>query len=157
MARERACGLWTRLPLELLPVVHAMSGEGAVPVHLLERDLQCDLSPHGDGRHHAFVEYSEEHEVGIWAVWRTGSVPCLVYPLPDCEIGNGLPAGDDDACTLFQGHPRFHSWELYDPGVEAVREQVDEEIRSRAAARLRVVETTLGSDHAPADRKPVPE
>ncbi|MCD9874262.1 hypothetical protein [Streptomyces guryensis] len=38
--------------------------------------------------------------------------------LPWCEIPGGP---DGDACTLYRDHTRNHSWNVFDPKIEALR------------------------------------
>ncbi|MDT9683665.1 hypothetical protein RND61_16570 [Streptomyces sp. TRM76323] len=100
--------------------------------------LQCTAvtavrTPHG-GFGHPMCELGEEHEGEhaefCWdddatggAVWfRWSALGGRFVLLPACEVTGGAYG---DACTLFRNHPAAHAWNVVDPTLEAVRQELE--------------------------------
>ncbi|MFF8959058.1 hypothetical protein [Streptomyces sp. NPDC014894] len=117
-ARGRhVCGEISTLPLQLLVIALEFAPGGHVhPLEVATR-LRCGLEREHAGPHHDFVrELDDGMDPGeIWVRWESGQDPLSIAALPDCEAGNGLPAGRDDACVLYAGHPGGHSFAYADP------------------------------------------
>ncbi|GAA2263790.1 hypothetical protein GCM10010232_64640 [Streptomyces amakusaensis] len=117
LARERhACGESATLPLQLLLIALEFAPDGqSHPLEVATR-LRCGLERDHSGPHHDFVRELDGVDPGeVWARWRSGQDPGSIAALPDCEAVNGLPAGRDDACVLYAGHPGGHSFSYADP------------------------------------------
>ncbi|MFF4298083.1 hypothetical protein ACFY0N_31060 [Streptomyces vinaceus] len=104
---------------------------------MLDKTVTCELSPH-EGKHHGAVEYIDSEAKMIWGVWRDGGT-MLLQALPDCGEGNGLPAGEDDACVLFTAHRGLHSWDMYDPEVVAARREWERQRRASMRTNIKAV------------------
>ncbi|MCX5423166.1 hypothetical protein [Streptomyces sp. NBC_00078] len=82
---------------------------------------RCELGLwHGD-EHAAFVwEWEHKPSEALWACW-TPDGAMRFESLRHCETEGG---SDGDACTLYRGHAREHSWNVVDPATEAFRRRV---------------------------------
>lgn len=82
---------------------------------------RCELALWHEGEHADYVwEWRDKPTQGLWARWATGG-PMRFGTLTWCEIPDGP---DSDACTLYRDHARDHSWNVFDPKVEAFRRRV---------------------------------
>ncbi|MDT0489133.1 hypothetical protein RM717_01265 [Streptomyces griseus] len=93
------------------------------PVHRLEaRHVLCELGEdHGDD--HADMVWDEGGRPGsaVWARWNGRDVK--LASLPWCPA---LTA-EEDACGLFADHPSAHTWDVTDPTLEALRQELAKE------------------------------
>ncbi|AEW94092.1 hypothetical protein SCATT_17210 [Streptantibioticus cattleyicolor NRRL 8057 = DSM 46488] len=84
-------------------------------------DLRCELGLWHEGEHADHVwEWEDGMAPPLWARWTADGLlrfECLSW----CEAPH---LTRDEVCTLFQDHPREHSWNVADPRIEALRRRV---------------------------------
>ncbi|MFE0425334.1 hypothetical protein [Streptomyces sp. NPDC058953] len=115
------CAALARLPLQLIVLTQEMAPDPPVHPIRIMTSLRCALESHGTGPHYDLVREQDEAEDGaVWARWSTGIEPSAVGILRDCPADNGAPGAENDACTLFAGHPGGHSFIFSDPEYESV-------------------------------------
>ncbi|MGA6168776.1 hypothetical protein ACPEIF_00765 [Streptomyces sp. NPDC012600] len=89
-------------------------------VHRLEaRHLLCELGEdHGDD--HAAMLWDEGGRPGsaVWARWAGKNL--RLASLGWCSA----LTPDEEACGLFGGHPSAHAWDVTDPTLEALRQEL---------------------------------
>ncbi|MCT2591168.1 hypothetical protein LHJ74_14835 [Streptomyces sp. N2-109] len=83
----------------------------------------CELAEDHDDRHATFICDLKRPgpELTIWWMWGPGGGEFVMrHPCP------GTTTGDEsgDACTLFHAHPSGHSWQVTDPTMEALRQEL---------------------------------
>ncbi|MEU3447892.1 hypothetical protein AB0H29_11795 [Streptomyces thermolilacinus] len=80
----------------------------------------CELGAGHEGEH---AQYCWDDDAAGGAVWfRWGARAGHFALLPWCEETGGECG---DACMLFRDHPAAHSWDVTDPTLEAVREDLE--------------------------------
>ncbi|MEU3598313.1 hypothetical protein ABZ714_06180 [Streptomyces sp. NPDC006798] len=114
------CAAQARLPLQLIVLTQELQPDPPVHPIRIMTSLRCALESHPEGPHYDLIrEHDSAEEGAIWARWITGITPSAVGILRDCPADNGAPGADNDACTLFAGHPGGHGFEFSDPEYEA--------------------------------------
>lgn len=105
-------------------VTAILAGQGRVSGHDLAGApdrVRCELALWHEGEHADHVwDWRERPSHALWARWTTQET-MRFETLHWCETPGG-PAGD--ACTLYRGHARDHSWNVHDPETEALRRSV---------------------------------
>jgi hypothetical protein len=124
-SRPLICGESAAVTPRLLEAaLRTPAGERGHPYEVPDR-LVCLLERHDSGPHRALVRMLDNATSGeLWTSW-------LKYPpwelsvLPDCNILNGRPSPQDEACVLFAGHPGLHTFETVDPHDTALRRSAE--------------------------------
>ncbi|MGW6457128.1 hypothetical protein ACWF94_14605 [Streptomyces sp. NPDC055078] len=118
---RKVCGAVDALPVRLAVVIVETAPDGAGRPDL-EAFLRCPLEEHASGPHYALVWQLDDAARGeMWVRWADGQVPECSLTLPDCPGHNGRTGAAEEGCTLFADHPGAHSFDLRDPGDEALR------------------------------------
>jgi hypothetical protein len=144
----KICGANAVLPPGLAAAMVEAAPEGA-GTPFFERELRCLLEEHpGEERHFALAwQLDDAREGELWASWTDGRVPDRGSLLADCPAVDGRKGADEEACTLFAGHPGAHSFSLRDPDEERLR-ACPEYVRLRAEVDARMRDAGFSGEAA---------
>jgi hypothetical protein len=80
--------------------------------------VRCELGLWHEGEHAAWVwDWPDRPSEALWARWVVDE-PMRFESVPWCEVTS---EPDGDACGLYLGHARSHSWDVSAPEAEALR------------------------------------
>ncbi|MFE4825646.1 hypothetical protein [Streptomyces sp. NPDC056672] len=88
---------------------------------------RCELSRLHDGDHAIYLGIAEGEEgfpeESDWGFWDDRLGVLTVRSLTDCKT---FDAREKHSCTLYQGHPGHHSFEIFDPVEVALQAMADQ-------------------------------
>jgi hypothetical protein len=85
------------------------------------RTVRCELGLWHEGEHADWVwDWPKNPKEALWARW-VAEEPMRFESLPWCETFN---RPEDVACCLYRDHARDHSWNVFAPETEALRQRV---------------------------------
>lgn len=95
----------------VIPPPPVFAGDRSEPSY-----VSCELAEEHDEMHASFLDDIDGS--AVWFVWRSLCGRFLLMPW--CEA----PAENGDACTLYRDHPAGHSWEVTDPTIDALCDEL---------------------------------